>query len=303
MLEPSMSGDKKIVITGASGFLGRHLVERLRDDERYRVFALSSRPDGLQERIGGTNVTYLHKDVAADERSAEMMKGAIVVHCAYPRNSVGISIADGLRYIQNVFESAAGHGAAAIINISSQSVYSQLRTEMATEETPICLESPYAVGKYAVELMLESICRGAQTRFTNLRMASLIGPGFDQRIVNRFAAKLIHREPITVVLQDRRMGFLDVEDAVNAILSVLDCPLERWRPVYNVGTGSGYTVEEIYEAVASALKERMTVPAPVRETGSDGSSSAVSYELLRADTGFRPKLSLYDSIERIIAHI
>ena len=94
-------------------------------------------------------------------------------------------IADGLKYIQSVFEKSVEGNAAVIVNISSQSVYSQKRTEAATEETPVCLESPYAVGKYAVELMLESICRGSKTRYTNLRMASLIGPGFDQRIVNR----------------------------------------------------------------------------------------------------------------------
>lgn len=294
-----MSNLKKLVITGASGFLGSHLVERLREDEQYEVYALSSRPGELREKIGGKSVEYLHKD----SLDAEMMKDSIVISCAYPRNSTGTAIADGLKYVQNVFEAAVESGASAIINISSQSVYSQQRTVAATEETPICLESPYAVGKYAVELMLESICKGRKTAHTSLRMASLIGPGFDQRIVNRFAIKLINKEPVTIVRQEKRMGFLDVEDAVSAILSVSNIASASWQSVYNIGNGQGYTVEEIYDVVASELKSGIEIAPPVIETGSDTSSTAVCYERLSRDTGFIPALDLRDSVKRIIAQM
>lgn len=46
-----MSSIKKVVITGASGFLGSHLLERLRGDEQYEVYALSSKPDALRKRL------------------------------------------------------------------------------------------------------------------------------------------------------------------------------------------------------------------------------------------------------------
>ena len=47
---------KKIVITGASGFLGSHLVKRVKDDGQYHVFALSSRPEELKEKTGGSRI-------------------------------------------------------------------------------------------------------------------------------------------------------------------------------------------------------------------------------------------------------
>ena len=290
---------KKIIITGASGFLGSHLVERLKDDERYKVFALSSKPEQLSERLGGKNVAYVHKD----NLRAEILKDSIVINCAYPRNATGTAVADGLKYIQRVFECAVECNASAIINISSQSVYSQQRTEVATEEAPVCLESSYAVGKYAVELMLESICKRGNVAYTNLRMASLIGPGFDQRIVNRFAMKLLNGETVTVVQQPKRLGFLDVEDAVSAILAVVNASADIWQPVYNVGNGTGYTVEELYNAVALGLKSRIKVSPPRFEPGTDVSSTAVSYERLNRDTGFVSALDLEESIRRIIAQI
>lgn len=290
---------KKIVITGASGFLGSCLVERLKDDCRYTVYALSSKPDDLMQRIGGTNVSYNYKDAMV----AEMLKDGIVINCAYPRNSTGRTIADGLKYIQRVFEAAVENCAAEIINISSQSVYSQQRTEAATEDTPICLESPYAVGKYAIELMLESICRGSKTRYINLRMASLIGPGFDQRIVNRFAMKLINGEAVKVVRQPKKMGFLDVEDAVSAILAIVSAIPNSIQPIYNVGNGNGYTVEEIYNVVSSVLRNQISIPQPVYENGMDTSSTVVSYERLHKDTGFIPTIDLDKSVKRIIAQM
>ncbi len=294
-----MSNRKKILITGASGFLGSHIVARLKNDECYEVYALSSKPDELRGRLGGENVKYFYKDAL----NFETMEGTVVVNCAYPRNSTGKAIADGLKYIQTVFETAIKFKADAIINISSQSVYSQYRTEAATEETPVCLESPYAVGKYAVELMLESICKGSETAYTNLRMASLIGPGFDQRIVNRLAKQILNQEPITIVRQEKRMGFLDVEDAVNAIIAVSYAVYPSWQPVYNVGNGRGYTVEEIYNSVASELRGRVELAPVIFENGSDTSSTAVSYERLNRDTGFVPIIDLRKSVKKIIARI
>lgn len=297
MWERYMSNCKKIVITGASGFLGSHIVGRMKDDERYEVYALSSKANDLKEKLGGENIEYIHKD----SLDAEILKDSIVINCAYPRNSTGTAIADGLKYIQRVFMTAEESGAAAITNISSQSVYSQQRTNAATEETPVCLENSYAVGKYAVELMLDSICKGSRTRYTSLRMASLIGPGFDQRIVNRFVKKLIAHESITVVKQPKQMGFLDVEDAVGAIIAVTESSMQGWKTVYNVGNGRGYTVEEIYNLVAAELKEQIDITQTVFEIGEETSSLAVSCDRLRKDTGFIPTIDLSESIRRIIA--
>lgn len=291
---------RKIVITGASGFLGSHLVERLKDDERYEVYALSSKPETLREKHGGANVEYLYKDAL----DAAMIENSIVVSCAYPRNSTGTAIADGLKYIQTVFEAAIKFKATAIINISSQSVYLQQRTEAATEETPVCLESPYAVGKYAVELMLESICKGSRTAYTNLRMASLIGPEFDQRIVNRFVKQAIETGSLTVKKNHQKFGFFDVEDAVSGIVSMLESDVKAWKPVYNLGREGAYTLVEIAETVRDVLRETKGIEIEIEVTdGNESGNSGLVCTLHSDDFGYKPQLSLEDSIRRIAAKL
>lgn len=303
MQEQYMRNDKKIVITGASGFLGSHLLENLIQIRGYRIFALSSKPNELKTLMGGQEVEYMFKDAINGESERDIFEGAIVINCAYPRNYIGEEIANGLKYIQEVFESAVRNRAEAIINISSQSVYSQQRTEMATEDTPVCLENTYAVGKYAVELLLESICNGTETHYTNLRMASLIGPGFNQRIVNRLVIKIMQHEKITIVRQEKRMGFLDIDDAVEAIVSMLKMPDKSWKSIYNVGNAKGYTVESIYKSIASILSGEIKSNNLIIENGSDISTTEVSFERLHNDTGFTPKVTLDESIKKIISKI
>jgi len=295
-----MSNHKKIVITGASGFLGSHLVERLKGDERYDVYALSSRPNELKEKFGGGNIVYINKDAL----SMEVLKDAIVVNCAYPRNSTGTAIADGLKYIQRVFESAVENFATAIINISSQSVYSQQRIEAATEKSSVCLETPYAVGKYAVELMIGSICKGSRTKYTSLRMASLIGPGFNQRIVNRLIRFGMENDCLVVDDSEQLFGFMDVKDAAEAIECLILHEKSPWNEVYNLSNNNAYTLVYIAENIKVVFWEKEQKKIDIQKHNNDKKyNTSVNANSFCNSFGFSAKYGLNDSIRRIFDDI
>lgn len=288
------------MITGASGFLGRNLIKRLRNDEHFQIFALSSDPDGLREDLSASNIEFYEKDIVCTEQAGNIMAEAIVISCAFPRNSTGSGMADGLNYIRNVFEVAIDNRAEAIINISSQSVYSAQRSEAAAEETPVCLESTYAVGKYAVELWLESMCRNTETAFTSIRMASLIGPGFDQRIVNRFVKQALGTRQLTVKKNSQRFGFFDIEDAVTGIVRMLGSDISMWKGIYNLGRAGGVSLTDIAESVRSVLKKTDNINVEISVmTGEESSSSEIDVESFCRDFEFQPDMELMDSIERI----
>lgn len=292
----------KVVITGASGFLGRNLVDYLGKHDKYVIYGLSSQSSVLQQNNKYIYVQYYDKDAIFTERNKLILENAIIVNCAFPRNSTGSGMADGLKYIQGVFLQAKECKAKAVINISSQSVYSAKREVAATEETPVCLETPYAVGKYATELMLESILQGTDIYYTNIRLASLIGPGFDQRIVNRFVKQALSGEDLVVNTGKQIYGFLDIKDGVSGLTAMIHRDARDWKKVYNLGPKGGYTLEQIAQVVCRLSKfycERSIKYSVVKQT--DGNSnSMIDCRLFCRDFKWEPKITITESTEEIL---
>ena len=204
---------KKIAVSGAGGFLGKHILKKIMETDHI-AYALTSKPHEIGCELGEQErIIFVHKDEYAD---VTWEKIDVLINCAFPRNTDGNMMADGLNYIKNLLSFSVEHGVKTVINISSQSVYSQKRKEAATEKTPLDLETKYAVGKYATELLTNSICK--QIPYSNIRMASLIGVGFEQRIVNKFVRQALEKKELYIKIGSQKFGFLDVEDAAEAIL-------------------------------------------------------------------------------------
>lgn len=291
----------KVVITGASGFLGRNLLNELSNDGSFLVYALSSNSEALKKNYTARNIISCDKNDIFTEKAGDLLKDAVVLNCAFPRNVSGEGMAEGLSYIQGVFTAACDCSAKAIVNISSQSVYSEKRESAATEETPVSLETMYAIGKYSSELLLQSICREKPVHYTNIRMASLIGPGFDQRIVNRFVKQALETWKLRVNDNNQRFGFFDVRDAVTGLTAILKSNPEEWQKVYNLGNEHTYSLLEMAEAVSNVLKKNENLDVEIEVEADDKfSNSALDAGRFYSAFNFRPCVTLKESIEKIL---
>ena len=285
----------KIAVTGAGGFLGTELLRQLSEVADIKIYAFSF--DFERKRD-----TYVKADniISVDNSEAAALDYSdidILINCAFPRNTDDEAFAEGLNFIQKVIEKAVNDKVGPVINISSQSVYSQKRTAPADEDFPIVLESKYAVGKYWSELFVNTVCRNL--RHTNLRMASLIGAGFNQRITNKFAAKVIAGEQITISGGEQIFGFLDVRDAAAAIIKIAlsDC---EWHEVYNLGTNNAYTLREIAEcAVVVGNEIGFTAPEPVYNNFGEWQNSALDCSKFMKYFDWKPTYSMKDTMHQI----
>ena len=287
---------KTVMVTGAGGFLGRNLVAELAS-RGHAVYAVTSKSEG---ELGASELAAVvpNRDF---EAIAELMDGAdVLVNCAFPRNVDGYQLADGMDYLQRVFAIAGASQVGAVVNISSQSVYSQTRTEPAREDTPVCLESKYAVAKYASEQLLEAYC--GDKPHTNIRLASLIGPGFDQRVVNKMARRAMENGQIEVCDNGSNFGYLDVLDAVNALVAVCESDPDEWEQVYNLGPEGGVTLTEIAECAAKEVGARCGRQVKLRMGGSDSqaTSSVLDSALFDRSFDWEARNSLLETVKRIV---
>lgn len=282
---------KTVVITGSGGFLGRNLLREFRDD--VRVIAASSKERRGESERG--NVEFIQN---ASLRTLKWDDVDVLINCAYPRSSTNFEIADGLSFIQSVLSNAVDGGVRSVVNISSQSVYSQKRTEAATEDTKPCLESTYAIGKYASELLTDSIC--GKLRHTNLRMASLLGVGFEPRLVNRFIRKALNGEQIVITGGNQIFDFLDVRDAANAIarVAVSEC---EWNHCYNLGSSESWTLLEIVRKIEETISDQCGKRVSVEvNAGGEWQNSALDSKRFYAEFVWQPRITMQQTIEDII---
>ena len=295
---------RKVVLTGAGGFLGSHLLAGL-IGRGVEVCAVSSKAAAQllpSAGAGGADLSLL-KVIGHDDWSglaAEISDADVLVNCAFPRNVDGYQLADGMDYLQRVFAIAGASQVGAVVNISSQSVYSQTRTEPAREDTPVCLESKYAVAKYASEQLLEAYC--GDKPHTNIRLASLIGPGFDQRVVNKMVRRALESGVIEVCDNGSRFGYLDVLDAADALVAVCESDPDEWEQVYNLGPEDGVTLTEIAECAAKEVGARCGRQVKLRMGGSDSqaTSSVLDSALFDRSFDWEARNSLLEMVERIV---
>lgn len=293
---------KRLVLTGAGGFLGRNLLPLLLEEGAI-VSAITSRTHFELCQIAGVDAgDECVRVVSQADRagiSEALADSDFLLNAGFPRNTDGRQLAQGMEFIDWLFQEASRRGTRAVVNISSQSVYDQHRTEPATEETPPCPESPYAVAKYATELMLNCYC--ACLSHVNIRLASLIGPGFDQRVVNKMVKNALAEKRILASDQTGIFGYLDIMDAALAIVRLLEIGPVEWPDVVNVGSGEGYTTTDIAKLIRSELMERgYSVDIVSQETNNSKINTTVNANLLRELTGWSPTKSLSKTIKRIV---
>ena len=299
-----------VLLTGASGLIGRHTLERLLErGEAVRTFQRGPRgprgPRGRDEQHGrdeqrgaGGRDGSLVEDIAGDvctDRAAlcQAARGCrAVVHLA-GRGDVGESRRDPVGYAQlnamgalHALE-AARAARASFVLASSQRVY-PLGATPRHEDQALGPDSPYGYAKWAAELW----CRMASEQFglttTVLRLFSVYGPGQQPNggsgVVSIFAAAARAGAPLIVQSAGRR-DFTDARDVAEAIALAVDRPPDGRYGVYNIATGQGTT----FGALAACIVE----PA--------GRDLVADVSRAKAELGFRARVPLRAGLERYLA--
>lgn len=284
-----------VAITGANGFLGRHLVNRLADD--YEVAPLS-RNTGRRE-FAESGVARL---VAAIRDSG----ASALVHAGFANRipagwTLDRYLRDAVDTTLAVVEATASIGARMLLT-SSSAIYGEAPSgEPLGETSPIAPVSAYGEAKALQESCVAPYRPGGHP-VTVVRLFNLVGPGQQAgMLVPDWIAKA--RDVVTGVREDfevphMRTGrdFVDVRDASEAVARLIKAPVDS-RPVFNVCSGRLFSLPELHRLLETLAGQ----PLPLTELERNPSAQDVhaqfgSFDRIASHTGWAPTRTVEVSV-------
>ena len=216
----------KIFITGATGFIGSHLIERLAATG-HGLYCLV-RKSSAMEHLEARGLHLVVGDITDRESLQAGMKGCDwVVNLANvysfwePDKRVYEEV--NIRGTQNVMECALEAGVAKVVHVSSVVVYGRPEVVPFSEESPIGPEhfSAYARSKYAGDLLAWALCQREKLPLVVLYPGGVLGPG-DEKASGRYIMDLLQRRMPATVLHDAVNTWVDVRDVSETIVKALE---------------------------------------------------------------------------------
>lgn len=270
---------KKVLITGATGFVGKHLIDSLLSQNAYEIIGTyRSEPGTIPPEVHLENVDLLNQE--AVDTLIQRHKPDIVYHLA-GLSSAGVSFKAPGDFITNnvigelsVLEALRKHELieTKVVVVSTAEVYGVINPEdlPIDETTTLRPVNPYAVSKIAQDYLGLQYRLAYRMNIIRLRPFNHIGPGQKDTFVLASFAKQIaeiekgNKEPVLFVgnLEAKR-DFTDVRDMVKAY----ELAVEKGEKgeVYNIGSGVSQKINDMLHTLLSFSTAKIEVrPDPER---------------------------------------
>lgn len=280
---------KTVLVTGASGLLGRSVVKQLLKGGFHVISSIMSIEQATYIPIQGEQVV-LNDDVFA----GNLPHIDVVINCAFARSNNAEQLASAFDFTTKLIEGFRKADIDGVINISSQGVYKRLPVgQLSREDSPIEPIDTYSMSKYAAEKMF--ILSGIK-HVTSVRLASL---NMKQRFLYHFVKSA--KEEGVIHLDSPRVyaSILDVEDAAAALVALASVPASQWKDAYNLSIGTQYSLEE-YALAVKAVGEKLgyKIEIVVNDNGNE-SAAGTDISQLTAVTGWKPMITKEQMIEQL----
>lgn len=312
-----------ILVTGAAGFIGMHVAERLLDRGE-QVIGVDVFNDYYDPRLKTARAARLEgrdgfKMVRADIAAHAQMR-ALVADAGIKR-IVHLAAQAGVRYsLENPFayersnlaghlsmlEAARHNDVTHLVYASSSSVYGDRPLEgsgFREDDPTVHPVSLYAATKRSCELMSQSYAKLYGFPQSGLRFFTVYGPwGRPDMAYFSFTQKIVRGDPIEVYGEGKMArDFTYIDDIVDGVIAVLDRPpAQGVHEVYNIGDSQPVGLMEMISTLETALGVGANKIMRPMQPG-DVTATYADISKLNALCGYQPKVPLKIGLEKFVA--
>jgi UDP-glucose 4-epimerase len=244
---------RRVIITGATGFVGANLARRLlRDGHEVHLFV---RPNHQNWRIADVRrdlklwELHLHHADSVTEAVGKIRPEWIfhlAVHGAYSwQTGLEEMFQTNIQGTVNLVNACLKTGFEAFVNTGSSSEYG-FKDHAPAESDPLEPNSHYAVTKAAATMFCRYTAQSRRVHLPTLRLYSVFGPYEDPgRLLPALILRGLKGELPPLADPNVARDFVYVEDVVEACLLAASVRTREWGAIYNVGTGVATTLGEV----------------------------------------------------------
>ncbi len=296
----------RMLVTGAAGFIGSHLSERLLSDG-HEVLGLDNLSAGLLENLPKHKNFEFKKLDIRDERSVlEVTKDVdSVFHFAAdplvkesaerPAESFEVNARGTL----NLLEGARKHGARAFVFASTSAVYGDAKVFPTPETYPIVPISNYAASKISAESYVSSYCSSYGMRGTVLRYANIFGQRSRHGVAHDFYFKLKRNPRELLILGNGKQSksYLFISDCIGGSLLAYKKQRDVFD-IFNIGSDKAFTVDQIADIVSREMgvSPKYSYTGGERGWVGDVPKMRLDVRKLKRVAGWKPKVSLREGV-------
>jgi dTDP-glucose 4,6-dehydratase len=307
---------RPVLVTGAGGFIGSHLVERLAG-EGAAVTAFiryTSRGDegwiGALSQAARQRVKLVRGDLRDETAVAAAMTGsdtvfhlgaliAIPYSYVHPREVIDVNVTGTV----NVLEAARRLQPRRIVHTSTSEVYGTAQITPIAETHPLQGQSPYSASKIAADKIVESYYRAFDVPATVLRPFNTFGPRQSLRgVIPTIIAQALHRPEIRLGSLWPVRDFTYIDDTIDGFLAAAAADVVGEE--INLGTGAAVSIGDLAGKILALLGKSLPLvseDARRRPEKSEVGKLLSDNNRARQRLGWAPRVTLEIGLERTIA--
>ncbi len=315
-----MPWEKKcVLVTGAGGFIGSHLVERLvelgarvravvRYNSRNDWGLLESLPPSVKSRVevcpGDITDPFWTLRTAEGCEVIFHLAALIAIPYSYiaPEQFVAVNCTGTL----NLLEAARRLGVELFVHTSTSETYGTAQYTPIDEKHPLQGQSPYAASKIGADKLVESYHLSFGIPAAILRPFNTYGPGQSARaVVPTITSQGLDGDTIRLGLVTPRRDLNYVKDTVAGFIKIAESPAAIGE-VINVGSGTAISIKELADRIIGLLggnKQVIHDEVRVRPPASEVMELLCDNRKAQALMGWQPQVSLEEGLQETIKFI